>query len=118
MMTDKIEIFHNPSCSKSRATLQLLQDHGFEPVIVEYLKEKLSEEQLGRLVDGLARPSNLLRKKEPGYQERGLSEASTRADVIAAIMMEPVLLERPVVRVGERVAIGRPPENVLKILNL
>ena len=85
MMTDKIEIFHNPSCSKSRATLQLLQDHGFEPVIVEYLKEKLSEEQLGKLVDGLARPSNLLRKKEPGYQERGLSEASTRADVIAAV---------------------------------
>ncbi len=117
-MSDSVEIFHNPRCSKSRAPLELLREKGIEPAVIEYLQVDLSEEQLGGLIHGLAgRPADLLRKKEPGYGERGLSEESTRAEVIEAILAEPILLERPVVRVGSRAAIGRPPENVLKILN-
>ena len=116
-MTDKVEIYHNPRCSKSRATLELLRERGIEPVVIEYLKTPLTAAQLGGLIEGLGKPSDLLRKKEPGYLERGLSEESTRDEVIAAILAQPVLLERPVVQVGERAAIGRPPENVLKILD-
>jgi arsenate reductase len=117
-MDTPVEIFHNPRCSKSRATLELLREQGIEPAIIEYLKVELNEAQLGGLIDGLGgRPSDLLRKKEGAYTERGLTDESTRAEVIAAILAEPILLERPVVRAGERVAIGRPPGNVLKILN-
>ena len=117
-MSDSVEIFHNPRCSKSRATLELLRGQGIEPAVIEYLQVELSEIQLGGLIDALGgRPADLLRKKEPGYGERGLSDESTRAEVIAAILADPILLERPVVRVGTRAAIGRPPENVLEILN-
>ena len=117
-MSDTVEIFHNPRCSKSRATLELLREQGVEPVVIEYLQVDLNEEQIGGLLDGLGGcPADLLRKKENAYSERGLSEESTRSEVIEAILAEPILLERPVVSVGGRAAIGRPPENVLKILN-
>jgi len=115
-MDQVVEIFHNPKCSKSRATLELLRERGIEPKVTEYLNVKLSREQLGALMDGLGgQPADLLRKKEAGYAERGLSEESTRSEVIEAILAEPTLLERPVVKVGAKAAMGRPPENVLTL---
>ena len=117
-MSQLVEMFHNPKCSKSRATLELLRERGVEPTIIEYLKDGLTEEQITGLIDALGKePAAILRKKEDAYSARGLNDSSNRTDVIAAIVAEPILLERPVVKVGERAAIGRPPENVLRLLD-
>lgn len=114
----KITIYHNPRCSKSRQTLQLLRDHGIEPKIVEYLKQPLSTLQLKRLLDMLHMgPRDLLRKKEAEYSALNLADTTLDADALIKAMIEhPALMERPIVVVGEKAALGRPPEKVLDIL--
>jgi len=117
MAEPKVRIYHNPRCSKSRETLALLREHGIEPEIVEYLKTPPRVEELEELLDKLGvEPHALLRSKEEPYARLGLSPKSTRAQVAEAIAQEPILLERPVVVVGKRAAIGRPPEAVLALL--
>lgn len=118
MSTPKVTIYHNPRCSKSRETLALLRARGLEPEIVDYLKTPLDEAQVKALVRklGLA-PHALLRPKESAYAEHGLSEESSLDDVARAIAEAPILMERPVVVVGKRAALGRPPENVLALLD-
>ena len=112
-----VRIYHNPRCSKSRETLSLLREHGVEPEIVEYLKTPPTAAEIEELLGMLGgEPHALLRSKEEPYARLKLSPESTRAEVAKAIAREPVLLERPVVVVGKRAAIGRPPENVLAIL--
>jgi arsenate reductase len=113
----KVRIYHNPRCTKSRETLALLREHGVEPEVVEYLKEPPSAEQVDQLIGKLGlEPHALLRTKEAPYAELGLSKKSTRAQITSAIVEHPILLERPIVVVGKRAAIGRPPENVLSLL--
>jgi arsenate reductase len=113
----KVVIFHNPRCQKSRQTLALLQDNGVEPEVVEYLKDPPSEKRVLELMDLLGlEPHDLLRKKEKEYAEAGLSPKSGKRAIAKAIAAHPVLLERPVVVAGKKAALGRPPENVLKIL--
>jgi arsenate reductase len=113
----KVRIYHNPRCTKSRETLALLREHELEPEIVEYLKDPPSAAELEQLIDKLGiEPHALLRTKEAPYAELGLSKQSTRAQIVQAIVQHPVLLERPIVVVGKRAAIGRPPENVLPLL--
>lgn len=114
-----ITIWHNPRCSKSRQTLELIRGRGIEPTVIEYLKTPPSEAQLG---DALARlgmePRSLMRKKEALYRELSLDdEALSRADLIAAMVENPVLIERPLVLCDERAVLGRPPENVLAFLD-
>jgi arsenate reductase len=112
-------IWHNPRCSKSRRTLQLIRDRGVEPTIVEYLKTPPSEAELGNALTllGLA-PRDLMRKKETPYQELSLDdEALSDAALLAAMVDNPVLIERPIVFRGERAVIGRPPDNVLELLD-
>jgi arsenate reductase (glutaredoxin) len=112
-----VVIYHNPRCSKSRETLALLQDHGVEPHVIEYLKAPPSVNRLRELVTLLGGDArSLLRTKEPAYAKTGLSPASSNEDILAALVEYPILLERPVVVKGRKAAIGRPPENVLKIL--
>ena len=114
----KVSIYHNPRCSKSRQTLQLLLDKGFEPEIIEYLKTPPSKTRLKELLKLLGmQPRQLMRKKEKAYKEAGLEEDSLSADQLILAMFEnPVLIERPIVLANGKAAIGRPPENVLDIL--
>ena len=111
-------IYHNPRCSKSRQTLALLHERGLEPEIVLYLESPPSEAGLEELLDMLGMPArDLMRRKEAPYRELGLDDPSlTRAELVAAMVSHPVLIERPVVVSGTRAAIGRPPEKVLEIL--
>jgi len=113
-----ITILHNPRCSKSRQTLELLKEKGVEPVIVEYLKDTPTQAELTEIVRMLKiTPRGLMRKKEAPYKELGLDDPSLTDDqLIAAMVANPVLIERPIVISGGRAALGRPPEAVLEIL--
>ena len=112
-----VTIYHNPRCSKSRQTLQLLKDQGFEPSIVEYLKTPPSVEVLSDILQKLAiEPRDLMRKKEADYKALGLNELSLPRGVLLKAMTEnPKLIERPIVLANDKAAIGRPPEAVLSI---
>jgi len=111
-------IYHNPRCSKSRQTLELLQAHGIKPQVIEYLQTPPSEKEIGAILEMLGmEPRDLMRKQETPFKERNLgSEEKTRAQLIAALHDHPVLIERPIVVHQGKAAIGRPPENVLAIL--
>lgn len=111
-------IYHNPRCSKSRQTLQLLQEQGREPFVIEYLNEPPDAATLERILTLLGlEPRQLMRTKEPEYSELNLDDpALTREQLIAAMVEHPKLIERPIVIAGDRAAIGRPPERVLEIL--
>lgn len=111
-------IWHNPRCSKSRQTLALLRDRGYEPEIVEYLKATPSADEIGRVLDMLGvEPRDLMRRQEAAYKEKALDSATLgRDDLIAAMVTHPKLIERPVVIMGDRAALGRPPEAVLAIV--
>lgn len=112
-----ITIYHNPRCSKSRQTLQLLKDNGIDPTINEYLKGGLTVDGLEKLLGALAiEPRQMMRIKETEYKEQNLAQATTTQELLAAIVATPKLLERPIVVNGDKAAIGRPPESVLDIL--
>ncbi|MDH3199401.1 MAG: arsenate reductase (glutaredoxin) [Myxococcales bacterium] len=113
-----VTIWHNPQCSKSRQTLQLVRDHHVEPEVIEYLKTSPSIEELEDVLQKLGmEPRELMRKKEARYEELSLDDPSlTRKDLIRAMVDNPVLIERPVVLRGNRAVLGRPPENVLELL--
>lgn len=117
----KIKIFHNPKCSKSRETLKLLNERGLEPEIVLYLKNPPTENELGDIVKkmGMA-PKELIRFKEKTASELGLSFSEIRPDAewLKLMVDHPVLIERPIVLAGDQAALGRPPEKVLKIIDL
>jgi len=113
-----VTIYHNPRCSKSRATLALLEEKGIEPDIIEYLQTPPSKDEMGRILDGLGmEPRDLMRKREEPYAALDLASAEKTRDVlIDAMLANPILMERPVVVKDGRYALGRPPENVLEIL--
>jgi arsenate reductase len=113
-----VTIYHNPKCSKSRQTLELLQAKGIQPVIVEYLKEPPDKAALKKILRLLKlKPRDLMRKKEDVYKKAKLDREGLSDDaLISAMIMHPVLIERPIVLANGKAAIGRPPENVLEIL--
>ena len=111
-----LTIYHNPRCSKSRATLELLRAHGIEPRVIEYLQTPPSAHELKHLIELLGlTPRELVRRNEPEYKAARLDEASD-TELIRAMVQHPILIERPIVVKGNRAALGRPPENVLKVL--
>lgn len=114
----EITIFHNPRCSKSRQTLQLLREHGAEPHIVEYLKTPPDTATLKRILKSLGlKPRELMRRKEPLYKELGLDDATLCEEALIEAMVEhPILMERPIVVSQGKAALGRPPEQVLELL--
>ena len=113
----EITIWHNPRCSKSRQTLELLRNQGHEPTIVEYLKTPPSKiEILNTLVKLQISAHDLIRTGEEEYKSLGLSEQSDDKTLVQAMETNPKLIERPVVFANDKAAIGRPPEAVLKIL--
>ena len=111
-------ILHNPRCSKSRATLKLLQDRGIEPEIILYLENTPDAGELKTILAALGRkPRELMRKGEPEYRQQGLDNPDLDDDaLIAAMVATPKLIERPIVLAGNKAAVGRPPESVLDIL--
>ena len=113
-----VVIYHNPRCSKSRQTLQMLRDRGIEPEIIEYLKTPPDAATLKRLLGLLGlTPRELMRRKEKVYKALGLDDPSLSDEALIQAMVDhPVLMERPVVVNGDRAALGRPPEQVLEIL--
>ena len=113
-----VTIYHNPRCSKSRQTLQLLQERGVEARVIEYLKTPPSAAELDAILKQLdLEPRQLMRRQEAAYKELGLDDAAlSREELIAAMVDNPILIERPVVLANGRAALGRPPENVLAIL--
>jgi arsenate reductase len=113
-----VTIYHNPRCSKSRQALGLLRDRGIEPEVVEYLKTPPDADTLAGLLDMLGlEPRALMRRKEKEYKELGLDDPElSRAQLIAAMVEHPRLIERPIVIKGGKAVLGRPPEDVLRIL--
>ena len=113
-----VTIYHNPRCSKSRQTLGLLQENNVEPEIIEYLKTPPDVATLEKLLDMLGlEPRELIRKKEKEYKENDLANPElSRDELIAAMVANPKLIERPIVVKGDKAALGRPPELVLDIL--
>lgn len=114
-----VSMYHNPKCSKCRATLILLQEKGIEPELILYLETAPSaaalEEVLKKLDKG---PKDIIRFNEEVAKELGISPADERPNPewLKIISGNPKLLERPIVINGDRAAIGRPPERVLEIL--
>lgn len=113
-----ITIWHNPRCSKSRQTLDLLRSKGIEPTIREYLKEPPSKAEVEKLIDLVGGdPKELIRDGEPEFKKLDMTKATlSKADIAKAIAAHPILLQRPVVVAGVHAAIGRPPEAVLRLL--
>ena len=113
-----VKIYHNPRCSKSRQTLQLLKDNNIEPQIVKYLDTPPSREELEAILEMLGmEPRDLMRKKEKEYKALGLDDPNlSREQLIDAMVAHPRLIERPIVVKDGKAAIGRPPEQVLEIL--
>ena len=112
------KIYHNARCSKSRATLAILEQNDVDFEVVNYLVNPPSESELKSLIYDLnISARGLLRKGEAKYKELGLSDKSLTEDHLIKSMLEfPILIERPIVSTEKGVAIGRPPENVNSIL--
>lgn len=113
-----VTIYHNPKCSKSRQTLELLAQRGLKPVIIEYLKTPPTAEKLKAILAQLGLPPrDLMRKKEALYAELELGNPDlSNDDLIGFMIKHPILIERPIVIANGKAALGRPPEQVLEIL--
>ena len=113
-----VKIYHNPRCSKSRQTLQLLEEKGLQPEVVEYLKAAPSKAELESVLALLRlNPRELMRKGDAIYKELQLGDDALSDDqLIDAMLQHPILIERPIVLANGKAAIGRPPESVLDIL--
>ncbi len=117
-MTKSITLYHNPRCSKSRQALALLQAQGVEPRIVRYLEEPLNAATLREILQKLQLSAReLLRGNERIARERSLHRPElSEEELIAAMIEEPRLIQRPIAVCGHQAILGRPPEQVLKLL--
>lgn len=113
----RVTIYHNPRCSKSRQTLALLQEQGIEPDIIEYLQTPPNKAQLNEILDMLGmEPREFMRTNESEYKDAGLADDSlSRDDLINAMLEHPILIQRPIVLIQDKAAIGRPPEQILEL---
>lgn len=111
-------IYHNPRCSKSRQALKILQDHGLTPIIIEYLKTPPDVNDLKQILNKLnLSPRELLRNNEPEYKENQLDDNNlSDEEIVQAISKHPILMQRPIVILGNKAIIGRPPEKVNELL--
>lgn len=114
---DRLLLLVNPSCSKCRAAVALLEERGLSFEERRYLEAPLGRAELDDLCARLdLPPSAFVRRGEPAFAEAGLSEASTAAEILDAIAAHPILLERPILVRGPRARVGRPPERLLELL--
>ncbi len=112
-----MKIYHNPRCLKSRQTLALLQEQGIEPEIILYLDLVLTTQELSSLLNKLEiSPEKLVRKGEAIWKEKFKGKDLSDADIISAMILNPKLIERPIVVKDNKAVLGRPPENVLQLI--
>ena len=113
-----MKILHNPRCSKSRATLKLLEERGLKPEIIDYQKQPPSAAQLGVIAGQLGmEPRQMMRSGEAVYAELKLDDPRLSDEQLLQAMADnPILIQRPIVLANDKAAIGRPPEAVLDIL--
>lgn len=118
-MSEPVVIYHNPRCSKSRQTLDILVENGEKPEIIEYLQTPPDADTLRELLGALGMSAReLLRTGEAPYRELGLADPALGEEALIQAMVEhPILMERPVVRRGARAVVGRPPERVAELLD-
>jgi len=110
-----VTIYHNPRCSKSRETLELLRSRGVEPTVIEYLKTPPTAAELSVLLAKLGKgPRDITRAKEAA--EAGIAKDLDGEALVAALSANPAAIERPIVVKGDRARVGRPPESVLELL--
>lgn len=111
-----MKIYHNPRCGKSRQALQLIRENEVEPEIIEYLKNPPNANELKWIVDRLGiSPLDLIRKGESIFKEKYKGKNLSNNEWIQAMVSHPILIERPIVVLGEKVVLGRPPEKVLSL---
>jgi len=115
---DNVKIWHNPRCSKSRDSLKLLEEKGIEAEVVKYLVDTPSKEELTEMLQmlGMNSARELMRTKEAIYKELNLKEETSEEALIAAMVENPKLIERPIVIKGNKAAVGRPIEKVIDLL--
>ncbi len=113
-----VTIYHNPRCSKSRQTLEILKEHNIEPDVVLYLQTPPDAKKLRALLKKLGLEArDLLRKSESAYKENNLQDQTLNNEhLIQAMVEHPILIERPIVEKGNKAVLGRPPENVLSLI--
>ncbi|MEX2488980.1 MAG: arsenate reductase (glutaredoxin) [Pseudomonadales bacterium] len=113
-----VTIYHNPRCSKSRQTLELLEERNIDPHIILYLQDPPDKSTLADIIAMLGiPPRQLLRKSEKAYKEMNLADKNiTDDELIEAMVKTPILIERPIVVSNGQAALGRPPEQVLEII--
>jgi len=118
MATDELIIYHNPRCSKSRASLQILEQNNCSPKVIEYLQHPPGRQELSQIVANLGvRASALVRVSEAEFNADELDlKSATDAEVIDYLMLHPGLLQRPIIVLGNKAVIGRPPERVLQLI--
>lgn len=118
MPSQKVTIFHNPRCSKSRGALEILRNEDVEPEVIEYLQTPPSAKELGRIVELLGcDPRDLIRKGEKEYKDLHLDDPKlTAKQLLETMAKHPILIERPIVVKGDRAVVGRPPERVRELL--
>lgn len=115
-MTD-VTIYHNPRCSKSRQTVQRIEDKNIVPTIICYLDTPPTKAELNDILQLLDIPAKgLVRTGEPEYKALALNQACTEAQLINAMVEHPKLIQRPIVIANGKAVLGRPPENVDEIL--
>jgi arsenate reductase len=112
-----VTIYHNPRCSKSRGTLALLREHGVEPRVIDYVETPPTAGELRGIIAKLGiAPEQLVRRGEEVFKRKYAGKKLTDEQWIAAMVADPILIERPIVIAGDEALIGRPPENVKKLL--
>lgn len=115
-----VEIFHNPSCSKSRGALQILEERGIDANVVRYLDTPPDRATLERILDAIdGDAQELVRTDDDKFKQLGVPkrEVATRDQVIELLLAHPEVMQRPVVFVGDRAVIARPSERVLELLD-
>jgi len=116
---EKNRFYHNPRCRKSREGLKIVEENKIDVKIVEYLKEPPSEKELEMILDGLGiKALDLIRTQEKRFAELNLKKSDIRdeSDWIKLMTENPILIERPILLYNGKVALGRPPENLLAII--
>ena len=113
----KTIIWHNPRCSKSRQTMDILTENGVEAEVVKYLETTPSVQDITEVLKKLGISAReLMRTKEDEYKELNLKDENDEVKLIEAMAAHPKLIERPIVIVGDKAVLGRPPEKVLELI--
>lgn len=118
MSNETLTIYHNPNCSKSRETLDILDQHNVRPKVIQYLDTPPTQSDINKIVKMLGvAPAELLRTTEPAYIDADYNvDTMSDIEIIEAIVQHPSLLQRPIIICGDKAVIGRPPIRVLDII--